>query len=234
MVLKPEYTDGDVRITPPDTEAVRAAPKAPDVVDDVDFWLSRALAGSNVRYFSIYQSDRVVGQILLHDIDAESGNALVGYHIFESILRGRGIGTRALRLLQNYVIEQTDLVRLVMITSTDNVAARRIAEKCGFHRVGLPARTLREPFCSSGARTGRASFSLIEPTSAGEEPLTFLGSVERLRVSGADGTRTRALLAASQSLSQLSYGPRLSAQCSREVVVICPIDPESLVVPRKP
>jgi RimJ/RimL family protein N-acetyltransferase len=103
MVLKLEYTDRDVRITPPDAEAIRAAPKASDVVDDVDFWLSRALAATDVRYFSIYESDRVVGQILLHDIDAESGDALVGYHIFEPIFRGRGIETIALRLVQRYV-----------------------------------------------------------------------------------------------------------------------------------
>ena len=47
---------------------------------------------------------------------------------------------------------------------------------------------------------------------------------------GADGTRTRGLLAASQSLSQLSYGPSMVSQSSREVEVVGPIDAASLVV----
>src|SRR5215217_3817749 len=34
---------------------------------------------------------------------------------------------------------------------------------------------------------------------------------------GAEGTRTPALLAASQSLSQLSYGPMLPSECSFEI-----------------
>lgn len=50
---------------------------------------------------------------------------------------------------------------------------------------------------------------------------------------GADGTRTRALLAASQSLSQLSYGPLLPSKCSREVEVVCPIYPPPLIVPAR-
>src|SRR5437879_1116433 len=46
---------------------------------------------------------------------------------------------------------------------------------------------------------------------------------------GAGGTRTRGLLAASQSLSQLSYGPELR-QCSVELVRLGPVDPDLLVV----
>jgi RimJ/RimL family protein N-acetyltransferase len=136
-VLKLGYEDSEVRIASPDADAVRVAPKG-DVADEVEFWLSRGLVDSTVQYFSIYERDRLVGQIFLHDVDAESGDAPVGYHLFEPIFRGRGIGTRALGLLQKYVIEQTPLQRLVVITSADNVAARRIAEKCGFTSSGAP------------------------------------------------------------------------------------------------
>jgi hypothetical protein len=48
-------------------------------------------------------------------------------------------------------------------------------------------------------------------------------------ISGADGTRTRGLLAASQSLSQLSYGP-WATKCSGEFVVLSPVDAEALIV----
>jgi hypothetical protein len=49
-------------------------------------------------------------------------------------------------------------------------------------------------------------------------------------VDGADGTRTRALLAASQSLSQLSYGPLMVSQSNGEVAIVGPIH-TPLVVP---
>jgi hypothetical protein len=50
--------------------------------------------------------------------------------------------------------------------------------------------------------------------------------------SGADGTRTRDLVAASHSLSQLSYGPLGLRQCSRELEILGPMDAEPLVVLR--
>jgi hypothetical protein len=54
----------------------------------------------------------------------------------------------------------------------------------------------------------------------------------RSDLSGADGTRTRALRAASASLSQLSYGPLVVSQCSREVEIVGPMDTAALVVSR--
>jgi RimJ/RimL family protein N-acetyltransferase len=39
-------------------------------------------------------------------------------------------------LLQKYAVEETELKRLAIITTRDNVASRRVAEKCGFKYVG--------------------------------------------------------------------------------------------------
>ena len=54
-------------------------------------------------------------------------------------------------------------------------------------------------------------------------------SVENSLLSGAEGDRTPDLLDAIQALSQLSYGPR-AAQCSAELVLVCPVDPLLLIV----
>jgi RimJ/RimL family protein N-acetyltransferase len=51
-------------------------------------------------------------------------------------MRGRGIGTRALRLLQQYVTAYTALKRLVIITDIRNQASQVIARKCGFQFTG--------------------------------------------------------------------------------------------------
>ncbi len=75
---------------------------------------------------------------MLHDMDLGAGEGMVGYHIFRTRDRGRGYGTSALNALCSYALE-LGLQRLVVITSVDNAASRRIAEKCGFRFIG-PAR----------------------------------------------------------------------------------------------
>jgi hypothetical protein len=96
------------------------------------------------------------------------------------------------------------------------VAAKRAAE-----RIGGRSRSY-----SSYRRRGRR---LPSPGRAIRKDQTLKQSQVG---SGADGDRTRDLLAASQTLSQLSYGPK-RGKCSREVEIVCPIDPSRLVVPRR-
>jgi RimJ/RimL family protein N-acetyltransferase len=134
----PTYSDRAVSLRLPDVEAVRSASKSVDVAGQVEKWLSRAAEREDVYYFSVYRGEELVGQILLHDIDEESGEALVGYHLFQPRWRGLGIGRRALALLQIFVVESLRLTRLVVITSSDNVASRKIARMCGFAHVGAP------------------------------------------------------------------------------------------------
>ena len=87
-------------------------------------------------HFSIYLGPEPAGNILLHDISASDGVALVGYHLFDPRQRGRGTGTKALGLLQRHVVAATALRRLVIITGDDNTASQRIAQKCGFVYTG--------------------------------------------------------------------------------------------------
>jgi ribosomal-protein-serine acetyltransferase len=99
----------------------------------------RAEHDEAIVYFCIRERDRLVGQIMLHDIDRDAGVALVGYHIFSAADRGRGIGTRALSLLCEFTARETALLRIVAITGVENIASQRIAMKCGFRKLG-PAR----------------------------------------------------------------------------------------------
>jgi RimJ/RimL family protein N-acetyltransferase len=132
------YTANEVSLVAPDPEAIRRAAVAPDVAGAVDRWLTRAEASDREYYFSVRRRGALVGQILLHDLDPTTGEALVGYHLFDPALRGRGIGTAMLGLLQRFVAQETGMRRLVIITEDANQASRRIAEKCGFVCVGAP------------------------------------------------------------------------------------------------
>jgi RimJ/RimL family protein N-acetyltransferase len=121
------YTDGAVSIDGPSNErSSTGASTWPDVARRRD----------DVYYFSIYEGQTAVGQILLHDIQVMAGESLVAYEIYEPQYRGRGIGTRALALLQRFASATTTLNKLVIITFSDNIASQRIAEKRGFRYAG--------------------------------------------------------------------------------------------------
>jgi RimJ/RimL family protein N-acetyltransferase len=133
-----DYTDGAVSIGPPDLAAIRRAIPDSDVAPPITRWLAAAQARADVYYFGVVWRGRTVGQILLHDMDSSEGTALVAYHLFAARDRGQGVGTAALGLVLRFVMDATSLTRVVSITSRDNLASRRIAQKCGFTFAGAP------------------------------------------------------------------------------------------------
>jgi RimJ/RimL family protein N-acetyltransferase len=52
-------------------------------------------------------------------------------------VRGRGVGTRAQRLLVRYLFAHTPVVRIEADTEKDNIAEQRALEKVGFIREGV-------------------------------------------------------------------------------------------------
>ena len=67
--------------------------------------------------------------------EAFSRQAMVGYSMLPS-LRGRGVATRAVRLLSAWAFE-IGVRRLMAGTMTDNVASQRVLAKAGFVREGI-------------------------------------------------------------------------------------------------
>jgi RimJ/RimL family protein N-acetyltransferase len=132
----PSYSQDQVSIGSPDLNLLQSVSIAEDVKHPVEYWVSEAPGREDILYFSIFLGQELIGQILLHDLDAEMGESLVAYHLFRTQMRGHGYGTKALYLLQSYVLSHTSLKKLVIITSRDNLASQRIALKCGFQYVG--------------------------------------------------------------------------------------------------
>jgi RimJ/RimL family protein N-acetyltransferase len=126
-----EYRDGDVMLRSP----LPGAAVSP-MDEDAARWWSQAAEDEGIYYFAVFHLERWVGQILLHDIDTLTREALIAYHLFRASDRGQGIGTKALNLLKQYIAAETDLKKVVIITSRDNQASQRIAQKCGFEYVG--------------------------------------------------------------------------------------------------
>jgi RimJ/RimL family protein N-acetyltransferase len=81
----------------------------------------------------------------------------VGYWV-AATARGRGVCTRALRLLSRWALDELELQRLDLITDPDNLASQRVAEKVGFRREGV----LRAYLCHPDGRIrDSVMFSLL-------------------------------------------------------------------------
>jgi RimJ/RimL family protein N-acetyltransferase len=51
--------------------------------------------------------------------------------------RGRGVATRALRLITDWTIATTEVIRLDLFTDLENHASGRVAQRVGFEREGI-------------------------------------------------------------------------------------------------
>jgi RimJ/RimL family protein N-acetyltransferase len=106
--------------------------------------------------FAITESGQVVGSIGL-SVNQTSRNGHIGYWC-AAAARGRGVTTRALRLLSRYALDELKLERLELITDPDNRASQRVAEKVGFRREGVLRSHLLHP---DGRRRDSVMFSLL-------------------------------------------------------------------------
>ncbi|HSL43887.1 MAG TPA: GNAT family protein [Anaerolineales bacterium] len=60
----------------------------------------------------------------------------LSYQIYKPEQRGKGITTEAVNLLVRYLFESKRMNRIRLVIHPDNLASRRLAEKCGFKREG--------------------------------------------------------------------------------------------------
>jgi RimJ/RimL family protein N-acetyltransferase len=77
----------------------------------------------------------LVGSIAVHVLDPELANVEVGYWA-AAPARGRGLTTRALRLLSRWALDDVGAQRVQLRADVLNAASLRVAEKAGFTREG--------------------------------------------------------------------------------------------------
>ncbi len=92
--------------------------------------------GDSERSFAITDAatGEVLGAIARHLRAAH--RAELGYWLAPGA-RGRGVATRALRLVRDWSFEVTGLVRLELFTHRENEASGRVAERAGFVLEGV-------------------------------------------------------------------------------------------------
>lgn len=98
--------------------------------------------------FAIRVEGRIQGVVQLHGIDWLQRSALLGIYVGDAATRGSGLGLGATALILDYGFSGLDLVRIGLEVLSDNVGARRLYEKLGFHHEG----TKRSAYNLGGVR----------------------------------------------------------------------------------
>jgi RimJ/RimL family protein N-acetyltransferase len=81
----------------------------------------------------------------------------LSYQVYRPEHRGQGVATEAVRLLVRYLFETTRINRIRLVIHPDNIASRRLAEKCGFRHEG----TARGAWYHRGAHRDVEIYALV-------------------------------------------------------------------------
>jgi RimJ/RimL family protein N-acetyltransferase len=143
LVLRPKV--------PGDADALTAACQDPEIQRwtfvpspytraDADHYIAlseqEAAAGTAVHLVAVDAEDgRVLGSFSIMELDREPGYGEIGYWVAAEA-RGRGIATRAVRLLTDWGRAELGLTRLEILPHKDNEASKRVAEKAGYRDTG--------------------------------------------------------------------------------------------------
>ncbi|MGB2874140.1 MAG: GNAT family N-acetyltransferase [Gaiellaceae bacterium] len=163
LLLRPLGLDDVPRVTEicQDPEISRWT-RVPDsyTVDHARTWIEHSARAwdKDEASFAVTEvvTGRLVGAIGLHLQEHFAMQASIGYWVAKDA-RGRGVATRALRLVARWALEDLGLPRVQLVTDPDNLASQRVAEKAGFRREGV----LRQYVQRSGRRGDCVIFSLL-------------------------------------------------------------------------
>ncbi|MDD9932529.1 MAG: GNAT family N-acetyltransferase [Myxococcales bacterium] len=123
-------------------------------------WLTQEVArrvdGSGYAFAILDAAGAYCGGCGLNAIDRANRRANLGYWVRTSH-RGQGLATEAVRQLSAWAFEHTDLIRLEIVASIENVASIRVADKAGAVREGIA----RSRIMLHGREHDAAVFSIV-------------------------------------------------------------------------
>ena len=128
----------------------------PYTMDDALAFVTGEAVPDITHSLAITERGEVVGAIGLR-VNDQSRTGNIGYWCAPHA-RGRGITTRALRLVSRFGLQELELERLELITDPENRASQRVAEKVGFQHEGVLRSHLVHP---DGRRRDSVMFSLL-------------------------------------------------------------------------
>lgn len=111
---------------------------APWTDEQIGAWYEQAAHDHERLWFTIYETEtwRAIGMCILRDIDHLHRTAEFGITIGDSIDRGKGYGTEAVRLLLDVAFVGLGLNNMQLVVYEFNRAGQRAYEKAGFKKIG--------------------------------------------------------------------------------------------------
>jgi ribosomal-protein-alanine N-acetyltransferase len=100
----------------------------------------------------------IAGTVAARDLSRFHGRVEVGYMLAEEFI-GRGIGTRAVRMMLELLFTIPGLQRIWLTTTGENLTSQAVARKLGFVQEGL----LRGHCIVQGRRTDQQVWGLLRP-----------------------------------------------------------------------
>jgi RimJ/RimL family protein N-acetyltransferase len=101
-------------------------------------------------------TDEFLGSIGVHNINRAEGRCDIGYFLAPGA-RGRGVMTRAVRLLSDWAFRNLPVERIEITVQPANAASRAVAERAGYTFEGI----LRSHTVIKGRRRDMAMHSLL-------------------------------------------------------------------------
>jgi RimJ/RimL family protein N-acetyltransferase len=106
----------------------------------------------------LWLDGKLVGGVLFRIFDAAGGNCEVGCWL-EPAATGRGLITRAMRVLIDWAVDERGIHRVEWHASSANVPSVNVARRLGMSRDGV----LREAFLYRGVRQDTEVWSVLAP-----------------------------------------------------------------------
>ena len=157
-------TDGVITLRPPgpgDEDAIYAACQDPEIQrwtgvpspylrEHSSGYLERVAAereaGTSLAFLAVDEEGALLGNFSVMELDRRPGYGEIGYWV-AAPARGRGVATRATRLLTEWGHAELGLERIEIIVHRDNAPSHRVPERLGYERLpGLhPLTRLGDP-----------------------------------------------------------------------------------------
>ncbi|WP_405611900.1 GNAT family N-acetyltransferase [Streptomyces sp. NBC_01511] len=110
------------------------------------------------RIYGIWLDDTLVGGVLYRIFDAPGGKCEVGCWL-EPAVTGRGLVSRAIRVLIDWAVDRRGIHRVEWVASSANLASVKVAERLGLRRDGV----LRESNLHHGVRQDLEVWAVLAP-----------------------------------------------------------------------
>ncbi|MFF1395017.1 GNAT family N-acetyltransferase [Streptomyces sp. NPDC058287] len=110
------------------------------------------------RLYGIWADGTLVGGVMFRLFDTAAGNREVGCWL-EATMVGRGIVTRAIRVLLDWAFDVRGMHRVDWVAGADNTASLKVARRLGMTRDAV----LRESYLYRGVRHDEEVWSVLAP-----------------------------------------------------------------------